>query len=140
MAWCEVSDSGLLFTVNVAKTLQASAYVKRGGVFHDWYLAPELSGEAPLERLEFGINLATLLECLKIFGGAPAGSLDQPSRMTLAYRASTACLCLTIHDGPCVTECTLHTLEIECPTRVELRPPDGGRPPLKLTIGSEALK
>ena len=52
----------MTFTVGVAKSLQAIAYVKREGVFHAWWLADECRGDNPIERLEFGINLATLLE------------------------------------------------------------------------------
>jgi hypothetical protein len=90
LAWCEVSDTGLTFTVNVSKTLQAIAYVKRKGVFHTWELAMPHRGEVPDERLEFGINLATLLECLKIFGGAAAPTLAAVPRLYEPLQVSYA--------------------------------------------------
>ena len=43
---------------------------------------------------QFGINLSTLVECLRIFSGnATSGALH------LRYMASTACLSLTLVEG-----------------------------------------
>ena len=44
---------------------QATAYIKQT-LFHEWHLASELTGDSPIGQLQFGINLATLVECLKI--------------------------------------------------------------------------
>ena len=63
----------MTFTVGVAKSLQAIAYVKREGVFHAWWLDDEHRGDHPNERLEFGIHLATLVECLKMCGTGAGG-------------------------------------------------------------------
>jgi len=123
----------LTFTVNVAKTLQAIALVRRD-TFHEWRLGAE-DGE-----LSFGLNLSTLLECLKIFGITPGGALDKPPTMSIGYRESSACLYLTIVEGSCVTECELHTLELEQPARVELDVAEGARPPLVVTVPSDMLK
>lgn len=103
LAWCEVSDHCLTFTVGVAKSLQAVAYVKREGVFHRWWLAKEHEGDNPKERLEFGINLATLLECLKIFGGAAVGGggtgFECKAQLHINYRQSNASLNLCLVEG-----------------------------------------
>ena len=61
LAWCEVDDMGMTFTVNVTPTLQAIAYVKREGVFHTWWLDDEHAGNQPGTQLEFGINLGGAL-------------------------------------------------------------------------------
>lgn len=103
LAWCEVSDSCLTFTVGVAKSLQAVAYVKREGVFHRWWLAPMHRGDHPAEQLEFGINLATLLECLKIFGGTAVcgggSGFECKAQLHINYRQSTSSLCLCLVEG-----------------------------------------
>ncbi|KOO25061.1 cell cycle checkpoint protein rad1 [Chrysochromulina tobinii] len=142
LAWCEVSDTGLTFTVNVSKTLQAIAYVKRKGVFHTWELAMPHRGEVPDERLEFGINLATLLECLKIFGGAAAPNAFERSQTALhiSFREGTRCLCLQLNEKASVTECEIHSLEIDQPHKTELKVREGERPPARLVVSSDALK
>ena len=109
LAWCVVTDHCMTFTVGVAKSLQAVAYVKREGIFLKWWLANEHRGDHPQERLEFGINLATLLECLRIFGGASVGPgggggnnfaiESKAAQLHLNYRASTACLNLCLVEG-----------------------------------------
>ena len=136
LAWCEVSDTGLTFTVNVSKTLQAIAYVKRKGVFHTWELAMPHRGEVPDERLEFGINLATLLECLKIFGGAAAPNAFERSQTALhiSFREGTRCLCLQLNEKASVTECEIHSLEIDQPHKTELKVREGERPPARLVV------
>ena len=142
LAWCEVNDVGLTFTVNVAKTLQAVAYVKRKGVFHTWELAEQHRGEVPEERLEFGVNLATLLECLKIFGGATAQTPWERAQtaMHMSFRESTRCLCLQLNERNSVTECEIHSLEIDEPHKRTLNVPEGERPPARLVVGSDELK
>ena len=103
LAWCEVTDHGMTFTVGVAKSMQAIAYVKREGVFHAWWLADEHRGDHPSERLEFGINLATLLECLRIFGGASVGGAggapDSKAQLHMNFKPATACLNLSLVEG-----------------------------------------
>jgi len=133
----------MTFTVNVAKSMQAIAYIKREGVFHQWHLEPEHAGEHPEERLEFGINLATLLECLKIFGGgATAPSIFEKSQSALhmSYLSSTCSLCLMLNEKHSVTECEVHSLDIEEPHRLELNVNEGQRLPARLVISSETLK
>jgi hypothetical protein len=107
LAWCEVTDHQITFTVGVAKSLQAVAYVRREGVFMQWDLAEHHRGDKPVERLEFGINLATLLECLRIFGGASVGggghAFESKAQLHINYRTSTACLNLCLVEG-CVTD------------------------------------
>ena len=104
LAWVEVTDHNMTFTVGVAKSLQAVAYVKRQGIFHKWWLAPEHRGDHPTDgKLEFGINLATLLECLRIFGGTAVGGggtgFECKAQLHINYRASTACLNLCLVEG-----------------------------------------
>ena len=78
LAWCEVTDAGLTVTVNVAQSLQAVAYVKRAGVFHNWWLAEEYRGEVPRERLEFGINLGVLAASVVLLCTFPAAARLPP--------------------------------------------------------------
>jgi len=103
LAWCEVTDHGMTFTVGVAKSMQAIAYVKREGVFHAWWLAEEHRGDHPTERLEFGINLATLLECLRSFGGASVGGTggtpDAKAQLHINFKPADACLNLSLVEG-----------------------------------------
>ena len=100
LAWCEVTDHGMTFTVGVAKSMQAIAYVKREGVFHAWWLANEHRGDHPAERLEFGINLATLLECLRIFGaGGAAGAPESKAQLHINFKPADACLNLSLVEG-----------------------------------------
>lgn len=179
LAWCEVSDHGMTFTVGVAKSMQAIAYVKREGVFQAWWLAEEHRGDHATERLEFGINLATLLECLRIFGGASAsgsyGVPDSKAQLHMNFKPATACLNLSLVEGcasparspsaraarwagrtffltvvrgarACVrtrhsvTECELHTLDIEAPHRMSLSISPGERVPARIVIASDSLK
>jgi hypothetical protein len=63
LAWCEVTDQGMTLTVNVAKSVQAVAYVKSERVFHTWWLANAYRGDNPEERLQFGINLGMRTSC-----------------------------------------------------------------------------
>ena len=51
----------MTLTVNLAKSMQAIAYIKRHGVFHNWNLASEYRGDNPDGRLEFGINLGAAI-------------------------------------------------------------------------------
>ena len=130
VAFCEVHDHGFLFTVNEAKSLQARAYVKKEH-FGRYELAPEHQGSQPAERLQFGINLATLVECLRILG--PGGDV---ARLHLRYRASTACLCLTLQQGIALTECQIHTLDDELPCApLQLESPQ----PVRIVLKSDAL-
>lgn len=146
LAWCEIEDDKITFTVGVAKSLQAVAYVKREGIFHKWYLSEEHRRDHPAqEKLEFGINLATLLECLRIFGGAAVGGggsgYECKAQLHISYRASTACLNLCLVEGHSVTECEIHTLDIEEPHRVCLSLAEGeDRYPARIVVSSEALK
>ena len=131
VAFCEVHDHGFLFTVNEAKSLQARAYVKKEH-FGRYELAPEHQGSQPAERLQFGINLATLVECLRILG--PGGDV---ARLHLRYRASTACLCLTLQQGIALTECQIHTLDDELPCApLQLESPQ----PVRIVLKSDALR
>ena len=173
LSWCEVTDHGMTFTVGVAKSLQAIAYVKREGVFHNWWLAEEHRGDHPDERLEFGINLATLLECLRIFGGASVGGggggPETKAQLHINYKPADACLNLSLVEGCAlssplapfrvdrplkirmslsslrahsrsVTECEIHTLDIDAPMRMSLTLADGERIPARIVIASESLK
>jgi len=141
LAWCEVTDVGLTFTVNVANSLQAVAYVKRKGVFHTWWLAEQHRGEVPQERLEFGINLVTLLECLKIFGASTANVLERSqSALHLYFNANSRCLCLQLNEKHSVTECEIHSLDIDQPHKTELNVPEGERAPARVVVSSDELK
>ena len=65
--------------------LQASAYMKRN-LFHQWRLADShCSTSADYEPLQFGLNLSTFVECLRILGGG-SGALDKPA--TLQVRST----------------------------------------------------
>ena len=84
--------------VGVAKSLQAVAYVARGSSSSGGSPSTHTARDRPADALEFGINLVTLLECLRIFGGTTLGSNDirghfdskaQP-RASTNGRASTA--------------------------------------------------
>ena len=146
LAWVEVSDNTMSFTVGVAKSLQAVAYVKREGIFLKWWLAEHHRGDRPTERLEFGINLVTLLECLRIFGGTSVGGNDirghfeSKAQLHINFRASTACLNLCLVEGHSVTECELHTLDIEPPHRVQLSLGELGRFPARIVVAADVLK
>ena len=146
LAWVEVSDNCMSFTVGVAKSLQAVAYVKREGIFLKWWLAQHHRGDRPAERLEFGINLVTLLECLRIFGGTSVGSndirghFDSKAQLHINFRASTACLNLCLVEGHSVTECELHTLDIEPPHRVQLSLGEADRFPARIVVAADVLK
>ena len=186
LAWCEVTDHGMTFTVGVAKSLQAIAYVKREGVFSAWWLAEEHRGDHQDEKLEFGINLATLLECLRIFGGASVGGTggapDSKAQLHINFKPADACLNLSLIEGcasfitvlcithcthmraymrahvpipilcscaparpTCarshsVTECEIHTLDIDCPNKMSLNLRDGERIPARIVIASDSLK
>jgi hypothetical protein len=140
---CEVNEkNGMVFTIAAAsKSLQAIAVVKPGA-FSNWQFAPEQGGEVPSNPLQFCINLTTLVECLKIFASTTSSSFDGTSSTAeVVYRADTACLWLTLVDGFCVTQCMLHTLDLEAPMRRELQvlnaPLDT---PLRVLIPSDALK
>jgi len=116
LAWCEVTDHGMTFTVGVAKSLQAIAYVKREGVFHAWWLAEEHRGDHPGERLEFGINLATLLECLRIFGGASVGggggAPETKAQLHINYKPADACLNLSLVEGCALSRLIFRRLSV----------------------------
>lgn len=56
---------------------------------------------------QFGINLSTLVECLKIFSGSADSSLH------ITFNSSSACLSLTLVEGNVVTNCTIHTMDTE---------------------------
>mmetsp|Transcript_56177 Transcript_56177/g.111534 ORF Transcript_56177/g.111534 Transcript_56177/m.111534 type:complete len:271 (-) Transcript_56177:145-957(-) len=133
----------MTLTVNLAKSMQAIAYIKRHGVFHNWNLASEYRGDNPDGRLEFGINLVTLLECLKIFGGGatvPNMFERSQSALHMHFRTSTASLCLMLNEKHSVTECEIHSLDIEMPKRIELNVPEGQRLPARLVVASDILK
>ena len=70
-----------------AKSLQARAYVKKEH-FGRYELAPEHQGSQPAERLQFGINLATLVECLRILG--PGGDVARRRVPRPSWRSPAA--------------------------------------------------
>ena len=147
LAWCEVDDRGMTFTVNIGKSLQAVAYIRRDAVFHSWYLAEHHRGDRPEERLEFGIDLATLLECLRIFGSGgatPTASALERTRagagLQIVFRADSLALGLTLHERHSMTECEIRSLDIEMPHRVELNLQGKQKPPARIVIASEDLK
>ena len=130
LAWCEVTDHGMTFTVGVAKSLQAIAYLKREGVFHAYWLADEHRGDAPAEKLEFGINLATLLECLRIFGGATDGMPQGKAQLHINFKPADATLNLSLVEAyahapapqlPAPRACA--ALPRPLPARRRVRPP-----------------
>jgi len=134
MAWCEVCSSGLSFTVNEAKSLQASAYIK-SELFSTWNLASEHSGSNPQESLGFGINLGTLVECLRILSGG-GGPLDKAATLELRYRADLSCLMLTLVEGSAVTECKLHTLSMDPVDFVRM----DDETPVRIVLKSDVLR
>jgi len=134
LAWCEVTDKGVTFTVNEAKSLQASTQIKRE-LFHGWRLASEHEGEQPQERLQFGLNLGTLVECLRILSGG-GGLLDKPATLQLCYRADTACLLLVLVEGSAVTQCKLQTMSMDPIQFVGME----GFCPVRILLKSEALR
>lgn len=144
LAWCEIDDRGMTFTVNVAKTLQAVAYIRQDAVFHTWHLAKQHRGDRPDERLEFGIDLATLLECLRIFGGATAAApttLDRTrAALHLTFRSRSLALGLQLNERHSMTECEIRSLDIEMPHRMELNLRGKPRPPARVVIAAEDLK
>ena len=129
LAWCQISNDGLTLTVNEAKSLQAAAYLKRG-LFHEFKFT-----DGP--DLAFGLNLASLVECLRILstGGS---ALDKPATLELSYADETSCLMLTLVDGGAVTQCKLHTMDIEpiVPVALAVEPP----PPVRIVFRSDVLR
>jgi len=135
ICWCQVSEHGINFTVNEAKSLQASAYMKRG-LFHEWQLAEaHYSTSEEHEPLQFGLNLSTLVECLRILGGGGSGGLDKPATLQLSFREETSCLMLTLVDGTAVTQCMLHTMDVEPAEPILM----DSHTPVRIVIKSDAL-
>ncbi|EOD08767.1 hypothetical protein EMIHUDRAFT_217010 [Emiliania huxleyi CCMP1516] len=119
ICWCQVSEHGINFTVNEAKSLQASAYMKRG-LFHEWQLAEaHYSTSEEHEPLQFGLNLSTLVECLRILGGGGSGATP-------------------LLPGPCpclAGECMLHTMDVEPAEPILM----DSHTPVRIVIKSDAL-
>ena len=115
IASCKVEEEGIRLTVSEAKSMQATAYLKRN-LFHEWQFVGRAVSAAEPRALSFGLNLGTFVECLRILGGRDGGrgdALDKPATLRLEYRSSTAAFQLTLVEGAAVTECRLRTLETE---------------------------
>ena len=102
IAWCSVSEEGLVFSVQLANTMRASARLSRA-LFTEW----RLSDEAGSQGFGFGVNLGTLVECLRILSGKDENTLR------ISYNAGSTKLRLTLVEGGAVTECDLGTLDTE---------------------------
>ena len=102
IAWCSVSEEGLVFSVQLANTMRASARLSRA-LFTEW----RLSDEAGSQGFGFGVNLGTLVECLRILSGKDENTLR------ISYNAASTKLRLTLVEGGAVTECDLGTLDTE---------------------------
>lgn len=59
----QLDSTGLFFTVEQGRSLQACAKLERG-MFQEFQVISE-------EQDHFVVNLATMVDCLKIFGGKP---------------------------------------------------------------------
>ena len=102
IAWCSVSEEGLVFSVELAQTMRASARLSRA-LFTEW----RLNDEAGSQGFGFGVNLGTLVECLRILSGKDENTLR------ISYNAASTKLRLTLVEGGAVTECDLGTLDTE---------------------------
>ena len=88
------------------------------------------------------------LGSLKIFGGSSVGggsganptAPESKAQLHLNYRPSSACLNLCLVEGHSVTECEIHTLDIEAPHRVRLSLAEGERVPARIVVASDVLK
>ena len=103
VGWCSVSEEGLVFSVQLANTMRASARLSRA-LFTVWKLSDE-AGQTGSQGLGFGVNLGTLVECLRILGGRDENTLR------ISYNAVSCKLRLTLLEGDSVTECDLGTLD-----------------------------
>lgn len=76
---CTINTEGFWFTLEEAKTLQATAFLK-AQLFHEFNLqgAEDQDGE-----IKFGINLTVLVECLKMFGSREAHL--PPANLVIQY-------------------------------------------------------
>jgi cell cycle checkpoint protein len=96
-----VSDNGLKFTVEDAKSAQATAYVE-AKMFREFVF-----NEA---TAVFRINLTTLLDCLQIFGSSSSSPEQTPPAMRMCYSGQGSSLSLLLEDGVVVTDCSIVTL------------------------------
>lgn len=93
VASCTVTQSGLKFSVDRARTLQARAYVK-AKLFSDFTLRGQ--------SLEFNLSLSALLQALQIFGGN--------SHLQIEYEGEGHPLRLTLEDRGVISHCEIRTL------------------------------
>ena len=88
IAWCSVSEEGLVFSVELANTMRATARLSRA-LFTEWRLCDDVGSQG----LGFGVNLGILVECLRIFSGT------EQQQLQLSYNAEKSVLRLTLVEG-----------------------------------------
>jgi|EP00908_Phaeocystis_cordata_P016601 hypothetical protein len=102
VAWCSANEEGLVFSVELANTMRATARLSRG-LFTEWRLCDDVGSQG----LGFGVNLGILVECLRIFSGT------EQQQLQLSYNAEKSVLRLTLVEGAAVTDCEVGTLDTE---------------------------
>jgi hypothetical protein len=102
VAWCSANEEGLVFSVELANTMRATARLSRA-LFTEWRLCDDVGSQG----LGFGVNLGILVECLRIFSGT------EQQQLQLSYNAEKSVLRLTLVEGAAVTDCEVGTLDTE---------------------------
>ena len=129
IACCTIEDEGFQVAVNEAKSMQATAYLKRT-LFHEWRTSSSARG------LQFGLNLGTFVECLRILTSGGRDALEKPATLRMEYTSATASLQLTLVEGPAVTECRMHTVEVDVHERIVM----DDSVPARIVLKSDALR
>ena len=127
-----VLSTGLKFTVEEARVLQATAFLSYE-VFGHYALSTRAAAQQSSVVFQFAVALNPLCECLNIFGTAEVSTLK------LVYQKPGMDLFLILAQAGVITNVALRTLDTDGPTPFYFRHPQN---PLrnKLIIQSEHLK
>eukprot|EP00039_Didymoeca_costata_P002839 m.62994 g.62994 ORF g.62994 m.62994 type:complete len:287 (+) comp11552_c0_seq1:189-1049(+) len=105
-ATCILSDKGLRFVVEAAKSLQAKAFLQ-SGLFTEFRYNSS-------EEHSFDLDLNIFLDCLNIFGG-------ECTSMRMSYSGYGEPLVLLLEEGGVLTDCNIRTMVASTPTGIDIR-------------------
>jgi len=101
--WFELNDSGLRVVVEASTALQARAFFPKEN-FTDFKVKSEVDEDGNDVFPRFYVELATLLDCLSIFGNSPLVA------MRMAYEGYGCPLILMLEEDGVIADCSIKTL------------------------------
>ena len=103
----------LKVTVEDAKCVQTNAYINFK-IFQEYHVNKPHESEDEESDINFSVNLATVLECLNMFGGAGAegGAVGSPN-LKMCYAGYGQPLVLLLEEQGVVSDCKIRTREPE---------------------------